>query len=65
VGLDHRAYVVLDPEYQRPVDISETRGDAGKAFRDLGWKPTTSFDELVRIMVEAELAVLDGHEDPL
>ncbi len=62
VGLDYGKHVVLDPEYQRPVDITETRGDASKACRELGWKPTTSFEELVRIMVEAELAVLDGHD---
>jgi GDPmannose 4,6-dehydratase len=60
VGLDHRKYVVLDPKYVRPVDISETRGDASKARRELGWAPKTGFQELVRIMVNAELAVLDG-----
>ena len=39
VGLDHTKYVVLDPEYARPLDISETRGDASKAKRELGWAP--------------------------
>lgn len=60
VGLDYREHVVLDPEYARPVDISETRGDARKAERELGWRPRTSFPELVRIMVQAELDALDG-----
>jgi GDPmannose 4,6-dehydratase len=60
VGLDYTRYVRLDPKYIRPIDISETRGDAGKARRELGWAPKTGFDELVRLMVEAELAALDG-----
>jgi GDPmannose 4,6-dehydratase len=60
VGLDPEKHVVLDAEYARPIDISETRGDASKARRELGWAPTTGFDALVRLMVEAELAALDG-----
>ena len=60
VGLDYTKYVVLDPNFKRPVDISETRGDPSKAKRELGWAPTTGFDELVRIMVDAELAAIDG-----
>ena len=63
VGLDPAAYVVLDPEYVRPLDISETRGDASKARGELGWAPTTTFEELVRRMVESELAALDGRGD--
>ena len=62
VGLDFRSHVVLDAEYARPVDISETRGDAGKAARELGWRPRTTFEELVRRMVEAELAALEGRD---
>lgn len=54
VGLDFREHVLLDAEYVRPLDISETRGDARKAERELGWKPRTSFEELVRRMVAAE-----------
>jgi GDPmannose 4,6-dehydratase len=59
VGLDYRNHVVLDPNFVRPLDISETRGDASKARRELGWVPKTSFSELVRLMVDAELAALD------
>lgn len=54
VGLDYRDHVVLDPEYVRPVDITETRGDPGKAERELGWIARTRFPELVRVMVGAE-----------
>ena len=42
VGLDFEKYVVLDAEYVRPIDISETRGDASKARRELGWAPRTA-----------------------
>ncbi len=63
VDLDYREYVVLDSEYARPVDITETRGDASKARRELGWEPKTGFEELVRIMVNAELADLDLRGD--
>jgi GDPmannose 4,6-dehydratase len=60
VGLDYRNHVVLDPSFVRPLDISETRGDASKARRELGWAPKTSFPELVKLMVDAELAAIDG-----
>ncbi len=60
VGLDYQNHVVLDPTFVRPLDISETRGDASKARRELGWAPKTSFPELVKLMVDAELAALDG-----
>ena len=62
VGLDYRAHVVLDTEYVRPVDITETRGDAEKVARALGWKSRTTFEELVRRMVAAELAALEGRD---
>jgi GDPmannose 4,6-dehydratase len=63
VGLDYGKHVVLDPEYVRLVDIAETCGDASKARNELGWAPKTGFEELVRIMVDAELADLDAHGD--
>jgi GDPmannose 4,6-dehydratase len=63
VDLDYREHVVLDPEYVRPLDIAETRGDASKARNELGWAPKTGFEELVKIMVDAELADLDAHGD--
>lgn len=60
VGLDFRDHVVLDPEYVRPVDITETRGDPRKAEGELGWKAKTRFPELVRTMVRAELREIDS-----
>ena len=59
VSLDFRNHVVLDAEYSRPVDITETLGDASKAERTLGWKARTRFPDLVRIMLRAELQAID------
>ncbi|HEY6876004.1 MAG TPA: GDP-mannose 4,6-dehydratase [Candidatus Dormibacteraeota bacterium] len=61
VGLDWHKYVVTDEAYMRPADVHELRGDASKAVRVLGWKPTTTFDELVREMLESDLN-LEGVE---
>ena len=58
VRLDYRDFVRHDPRYVRPIDISETCGNASKARRELGWAPRTSFEDLVRLMVEAELESL-------
>ena len=63
MGLDPAKYVVLDAEHLRPIDISETCGDASKARHELGWAPKTGFEELVRLMVEAEVAALDARGD--
>jgi GDPmannose 4,6-dehydratase len=55
-GLDWRQHVREDPALRRPADVEELVGDASKARRVLGWRPTVSFDELVRLMVDADLA---------
>lgn len=54
VGLDYRRYVKQDRDLFRPVDITETCGDARKARELLGWAPRVTFPELVRTMVDAE-----------
>lgn len=59
VGLDWSDHVVVDPRLVRLTEIRETRGDASRAMNELGWRPSVSFDELVRIMVDAELRELD------
>jgi GDPmannose 4,6-dehydratase len=56
VGLDHEEYVVQDPRFMRPAEVDLLVGDPQKAREQLGWEAETPFEELVRIMVEAELA---------
>jgi GDPmannose 4,6-dehydratase len=55
VGLDWQDHVEIDPRYFRPTEVDELCGDATKARERLGWKPRTSFPELVRIMVAGDL----------
>jgi GDPmannose 4,6-dehydratase len=54
-GLDWRDHVKMDERFMRPADVPELRGNATKAREKLGWKPKTSFEELVTMMVEADL----------
>jgi GDPmannose 4,6-dehydratase len=54
-GLDWEKYVLVDAAYLRPADVDDLRGDASKAERKLGWRPRTSFEELVREMLEHDL----------
>jgi GDPmannose 4,6-dehydratase len=56
VGLDWRDYVVVDPAYVRPADVQDLRGDAKKARDQLGWRATTTFDELIQEMLERDIA---------
>jgi GDPmannose 4,6-dehydratase len=58
VGLDWEKYVVSDPKFYRPAEVDMLVGDAGKARRVLGWQPSVTFRQLVRIMVDADLAAL-------
>jgi GDPmannose 4,6-dehydratase len=55
VGLDWTSYVEFDERYLRPAEVDSLIGDASKAREKLGWKPQTSFDQLVKIMVEADI----------
>jgi GDPmannose 4,6-dehydratase len=54
----YEPYVVVDPRFVRPAEVDQLIGDASKARRVLGWEPTVSFEELVAMMVEADLARL-------
>jgi GDPmannose 4,6-dehydratase len=56
VGLDWERYVKVDPRYFRPAEVDHLLGDPAKATRVLGWTPQVSFPELVRRMVDADLA---------
>ena len=54
-GLDWQQYVVTDPSFMRPAEVDFLLGDYSKAKEKLGWKPRTTFKELVSLMVEADL----------
>lgn len=58
VGLDYRDYVVQDQQFMRPADVDLLVGDPSRAREKMGWHARTDFEELVRIMVEAELEKL-------
>jgi GDPmannose 4,6-dehydratase len=60
VGLDWEQYVVIDDSLKRPAEVDLLVGDAGKAKAELGWEPATSFDELITLMVDSDLALLTG-----
>jgi GDPmannose 4,6-dehydratase len=67
VGLDWQQYVRTDPKLLRPAEVDHLIGDATKAKQTLGWEPTVTFDRLVAMMVDADLARLKlrpvlGHE---
>jgi GDPmannose 4,6-dehydratase len=55
---DYERYVVIDPAFVRPAEVDHLIGDASKAARDLGWKPKTSFEELIRLMTRSDLELL-------
>ena len=55
VGLDPADHVEIDPRYFRPAEVELLLGDPAKAKAKLGWEPTTSFDELVQMMVDADM----------
>src|SRR6266545_102266 len=55
VGLDWEKYVRVDPRFVRPAEVDLLQADAGKAQRELGWAPKTTFRELVQMMVDADL----------
>ena len=58
VGLDWHDYVEQDERYMRPAEVPYLKGDYSKAATELGWKPKTSFQDLVRIMVENDIEIL-------
>ncbi len=60
VDLDWKKYVEIDPRYYRPAEVDELRGDMEKARRLLKWEPRVKFKELVAMMVDADLALVDG-----
>lgn len=60
VGLDWRDYVEIDSRYYRPAEVDLLIGDASKAKQKLGWEPQVTFRELVRLMVDADIALMES-----
>jgi len=60
VGLDWQKYVKHDARYERPAEVDLLIGDPAKAKAKLGWEPTTKFEALTRLMVDADVALLEG-----
>ena len=64
VGLDYRDYVRVDEKYYRPAEVDQLIGDASKARKVFGWKPTYSFQDLIKEMVASDLeAIAAEHQD--
>ena len=60
IGIDDwDGYIGTDERFMRPAEVDVLRGDAGKANQQLGWKPGTSFGELVNIMVTNDIKMLE------
>ncbi len=55
VGLDYKKYVVTDPRFVRPAEVDLLQGDASRAGKVLGWETRVTFEELVKMMVDADL----------
>lgn len=63
--LDWQKYVELDEKYLRPAEVDLLVGDASKARDVLGWQPSTTFKDLVRLMVDADMAIVNnGQHEP-
>lgn len=65
LGLDYRDYVKVDPRFFRPAEVDLLVGDASKARAKLGWEPTVTFEELIHLMVDADMKLLQEGKDPL
>ncbi len=62
LDLDWRQYVVSDPQFFRPAEVDLLVGDASKARAKLGWEPLVSFEELIRMMVDADMKALQTNK---
>jgi GDPmannose 4,6-dehydratase len=61
VRLDWHKHVEIDPAYYRPAEVDLLIGDYSKARQQLGWEPKTKFEELARLMVDADVELLSRH----
>lgn len=65
VGIhDWQKYVVVDPKLLRPADVNRLLADPTKANMVLGWRPRVSFDQLVQMMVQADIELEESREVP-
>jgi GDPmannose 4,6-dehydratase len=62
VGLDWREYVRTDPKFERPAEVDYLVGDASKAHDKLGWQPEVGFEQLVKMMVDSDLAMVEREQ---
>ncbi len=63
-GIPVADHVEIDDTLKRPAEVDQLIGDPGKAQRILSWTPETSFEQLIRLMVDADLALLSGRGRP-
>ncbi len=64
VGLDPDDHIKIDPRFMRPAEVDLLIGDSSKAREKLGWEPKTTFEELIEMMVEADLEKLSARSAP-
>ncbi len=62
LDLDWREYVVCDPQFFRPAEVDLLVGDASKAHAELGWEPSVKFEELIQLMVDADMKALQTNK---
>jgi GDPmannose 4,6-dehydratase len=65
VDLDWQEYVVQDPRFMRPAEVDLLVGDASKAGAQLGWEPSMSLETLVRMMVDADIDLMQNGRTPI
>ena len=65
VGLNWEDYVYVNPDDLRPAEVDLLVGDASKARRELGWAPTVTFEQMIEMMVEADLEALRSQRQPM
>ena len=65
LNLNWKDYVKVDEKLIRPAEVDLLVGDASKADEILNWKPTVGFEDLVRMMVDADMALLEGRLEGL
>jgi GDPmannose 4,6-dehydratase len=62
IGLNWKDHVVTDKRFYRPTEITEIKGDYSLAKKELGWEPKTSFEDLIKMMVDADLKRFENQQ---